>query len=269
MSDSIPLPIRADFHSKFSARWGFVKGLLAGVVIEVPAIAGLLWVLARWGLGDPDVPFARLLQLTALFAGTAAILTAGGVGRLAAHMAAPRGRSRAVLVAARAHAVAFLALVLIAAIPHRHLPASIAGWLAMAAAAALVGATTGAAIGLVCSGPAPVGIADVVALARTPGHALQHLLDPEDLRRLGAAMRLRTGHLITAMFEPAAPPPAELAEPPKPPATEKPVQPMPPPSPGGEFPEASELALPPIDEHGGAAPSPSSAEQACSEKNRQ
>lgn len=209
MPDSIPLSIRAQFPSAFPARWGFAKGLVVGAVVEVPAIAGLLWLLAQGGMGDSAVPFARLLRFTALFAGTAGILTAGGVGRLAAHASTAGGRRRAMVVAARAHAVAALGLVLIAALPHRHLPATVIGWLTVCAGGAVVGAGIGAVIGFVCSGPAPVGIADVVALARTPGHALQQLVDPADLRQLGATLRDRTEDLLTGMFEPAAPPPAE------------------------------------------------------------
>lgn len=211
MADSTLSSITTDFPRIFPARWGFWKGLGAGAVVEIPAISGSVW-LSGWLIGRPAAPFANILRLTALFAGVAALLTAGGIGRLAAYSPISKsrgGRYRAALVAARAHAVASLALVFIAALPHRHLPAHIAGWLALFGIGALIGAGTGAAIGLICSGPAPVGIADVVALARKPGHALHELIDPEDLRHLGAALRDRTEQLLTGMFEPVQPPPAD------------------------------------------------------------
>ena len=59
------------------ARWGFFKGLLTGAAIEVPAIAVGVWVLARLGLGDPEVPFMRIVRLTAIFAGIADEAIAG------------------------------------------------------------------------------------------------------------------------------------------------------------------------------------------------
>ena len=68
-------------------RWGFSKGLLTGVAIEVPAITATVWVLAQLGIGNAEVPFMRVLRLTTVFAGIAALFTAGGIGRLAAYAA--------------------------------------------------------------------------------------------------------------------------------------------------------------------------------------
>ncbi len=194
-------------------RWGFVKGLLTGAVIEVPAMAAAVWVLARLGIGDPDVPFMRILRFSAVFAGVAALVTAGGVGRLAAHASAERGRRGAVLVAARAHAAATAGLVVIAAIPHGHLPEARIAWLALPAVGAVFGAASGAMIGAVCSGAAPVGISDVFALAKRPSDVLRQLLSPDDLIRLGAAIRNRTTTMLGGMFEPAQRPPAEAPAP--------------------------------------------------------
>src|SRR5438132_6552057 len=109
-------------------RWGFVKGALTGAVIEVPALAAAVWLLARMGIGDPDVAFMRILRIGAVFAGIAALFTAGGIGRLAAYTSIERGRQRAIVVAARAHAVATAGLVIIALIPHGHLPTHRALW---------------------------------------------------------------------------------------------------------------------------------------------
>jgi hypothetical protein len=191
-------------------RWGFWKGLLTGAVIEVPALAAGVWLLARLGATDPDVGFMRLVRLTAVFAGIAAVLTAAGIGRLAAHASVDRigGRRHAVYVAARAHAVASAGLVMIATIPHGHLPVHRFGWLLLPIVGAAVGWICGAMIGLVCGGAAPVGIAEVMTLARAPGHALRQLLDPEDLLKIGHAVRHRTQQVLH-MFDPAKPPPEE------------------------------------------------------------
>jgi len=215
MSDPTLPTVTARIPSAIPPRWGFWKGLVTGAVLEVPAFAGGIWLLARFGVGDPSVGFMRILRLTAVFAGIAAVLTAGGIGRLAAYASVakhpvtkvPGGRQRAVLVAARTHAAAGMGLLLIAAIPHGHLPAHLWAWLPLPLAGAIVGAACGASIGIVCGGTAPVGFADVWQLARTPGAALRQLLDPEDLVKLGAALRQRTTNLFEGMFEPAKRPP--------------------------------------------------------------
>ena len=191
--------------------WGFWKGLLTGAVIEVPALATGVWLLARFGASDPDVGFMRMVRLTAVFVGIAAVFTAAGVGRLAAHASVDKigGRRHAMFVAARAHAAASAGLIIIAAIPHGHLPAHRFAWLLLPIVGAAVGWLSGALIGIVCGGAAPVGIAEVMALARTPGHALRQLLDPEDLMKIGAAVRHRTQQMFGGMFDPAKPPPED------------------------------------------------------------
>lgn len=188
----------------FPPRWAFFKGLLTGLVIEVPAFAVGVWLLARAGIGDRDVSFMRILRLTTLFAGPAAVITAAGIGRLAAHASVDKigGRRHAMLVAARAHAAAGAGLLLIAAIPHAHLPERVLGWLAILAMGALVGAWCGAVIAVICGTAGPVRIGDVMAAAiKRPGEALRSLLDPEELIKLGAAVRQRTTHMIDSMFE--------------------------------------------------------------------
>jgi hypothetical protein len=210
MPDPESKPVNPRIPAAFPPRWGFFKGFLTGAVIEVPALASGVWLLARLGIGNPDAPFMRMLRLAVVFAGIAAVLTAAGIGRLAAYASVDRvggGRRRAMAVAARAHAAAGVGLLLIAAIPVGHMPGHSLAWLAYPLAGGAVGAVCGAAIGLVCGGAAPVGIADVFALARTPGAALRQLLDPEDLVKLGAAVRQRTTHLFEGMFEPAKRPP--------------------------------------------------------------
>ena len=197
----------------FPPRWGFFKGLLTGLVIEVPAIAFAVWALAQLGVGNPDVPFMRVLRLTAVFAGIAAVFTAAGIGRLAAYASVEHGggRRRAAWVGARAHAAASGALVVIAAIPHGQLPAMPWHWLALVGGGVVVGAACGALIGVVCGGAAPV-IHEVVAFARRPTEMLRALLDPEELVKLGLAVRNRTTHLFDGMFEPEPPRPAGAAD---------------------------------------------------------
>ena len=80
---------------------------------------------------------------------------------------------------------------------------------------ALVGATCGLAIGVVCGGAAPINILDMLALARTPTAKLRHLLDPEDLVRIASLVRSRTTQVFHTMFDPAERPPEDPQPPPK------------------------------------------------------
>jgi hypothetical protein len=211
-------------------RWGFWKGLVTGLAIEVPAITATIWLLAQLGIGNAEVSVIRILRLTTVFAGIAALFTAGGIGRLAAYASLDGGRRRAVIVAARAHAVASAGLVLIAAIPHGQLPGHSIAWLACAAGGLIAGAACGALIGFWCGGVVPVELADVWSLARRPSEALRSWLDPHELVRLGAAVRDRTTNLFEGMFDPAPlppPPPGSTldAKPPASPATSPPDSP--------------------------------------------
>ncbi len=175
---------------------------MTGAVIEVPILAATVWILARLGIGNAETPFMRMVRLTAVFAGIAAVFTAAGIGRLAAHASVEGGRRRAIFVAARAHAAASIGLVMIAAIPHGQLPESHAGWLVYPLGGLIAGALSGALIGAVCGGAAPVTFGDVLSLARRPTDALRQLVDPEDLVRVGARLRERTTHLFEGLFEP-------------------------------------------------------------------
>jgi hypothetical protein len=215
MADPRLPTVSSRLSAAYPPRWGFFKGLLTGAVIEVPAIALGVWLLARMGIGDPSVAYGELLRMTAWFAGIAALFTAGGIGRLAAHASVDKigGRRRAMVVAARAHAAAGAGLVLIATIPHAHLPESFFGWLAILAMGGVVGAGCGAAIGVVCGGAAPVSISDMLGAAiKRPSEVLRQLLDPEDLLKLGAAVRDRTTEMLVSardVFQPAERPPTE------------------------------------------------------------
>jgi hypothetical protein len=124
-------------------------------------------------------------------------------------------------VAAQTHAAAGAGLVLIATIPQGHLPEGSLVWFAIFAMGGLIGAACGAVIGAICGGAAPVRIGDVMAAAiKRPSEALRQLLDPEDLIKLGAAVRQRTTQVFGGMFEPAERPPEQ---PPKPVETVEPI----------------------------------------------
>lgn len=205
MSTPAPPPV-SPRPSPAPAPWGFWKGLFTGAAIEIPALSATVWLLARAGVGNPDAGFMHIMRLTTVFAGIAALFTAAGIGRLAAH-AAPAGRRRAVWVAARAHAMAGAGLVIIAAIPLGHVPVKPTGFIPIACAGLVCGAACGAIIGLVCGGVAPVGLGDVWTLAKFPTTALRTLLSPEDLVKLGGAVRSRTTRMFEGIFEPAAKPP--------------------------------------------------------------
>jgi hypothetical protein len=192
--------------------------------VEIPVLVATVWGLARLGIGNPEVGVMQLTRLTTVFAGLAALLTAGGIGRLAAQASIERGggRPRAMMVAARAHAFASAGLVIIAAIPHGHLPGRTWAALALPGAGLIAGAVVGALIGAVCGGLAPVSLGEVMALARRPSDALRQLLDPDDLVRFGAAVRDRTTQMFDGMFDPAAPPPPAPDPAPSPSAVEPP-----------------------------------------------
>lgn len=208
LSPSADLPVQ-------QPRWAFWKGLLTGAAIEIPLLATTVWLLARFGFGNPDVAWMRTIRITAVFAGAAALLTAGGIGRLAAYAVVDGGRRTAIWRAARAHAIAGAGLVMIAAIPHGQLPENPYGWLAFLGGGLVCGAVAGAGIGLVCSAPTALAqLADVWSLARKPSTVLRNLVDADDLMRLGSVLRARTTNLFEGIFDPAAREPAPPAAPP-------------------------------------------------------
>lgn len=181
--------------------------MLTGVAIEIPLIAMTVWLVARLGVGNARADFMHVVRLAAVFTGVAAILTAGGIGRLAAYAYVEKGRKHGVLVAARTHAIATAGLVIIAAIPHGELDFRDPAWLALPAAGAVTGALCGATIGALCTTTTSVGLADVWSVTMKPTEALRSLLSPADLVRLGSALRTRTTTLFEGIFEPAPPPP--------------------------------------------------------------
>ena len=205
-------------------RWAFFKGLLTGAAIEIPLIAATVWLVARLGIGDPTVGFMPVMRLAAVFTGVAALLTAGGIGRLAAYTSVEKGRRHAITVATRTHAIATAGLVVIAAIPHGAIDFRDFSWVVLPAVGLLAGAFCGAVIGTVCTGTTSVGLADVWSVTMKPTEVLRSLLSPADLVRLGSALRTRTSTMFEGIFDPAPKPPAEppKAEP-KPDDTKKAV----------------------------------------------
>ncbi|HLL22885.1 MAG TPA: hypothetical protein VK427_12185, partial [Kofleriaceae bacterium] len=186
--------------------------LLTGAAIEIPLIAATVWVAARLGVGNQEVGLMPVVRLAAVFAGFAALLTAGGIGRLAAYTAVEHGRKRAVIAAARTHAIATAGLVLIAAIPHGELEFRSISWLLLPGLGLLAGAISGAIIGSVCTSTTAVGLSDVWHVTLKPTEALRELLSPSDPVRLGSPLRPRTRALFEGIFD--APPPAP--QPPQP-----------------------------------------------------
>lgn len=198
---------------------------MTGAAIEVPIIAATVWLVARLGVGNPAVDFMSIMRLAAVFTGVAALFTAGGIGRLAAYTTVEKGRKHAIYVAARTHAIATAGLVVIAAIPHGELDFRDWSWLMLPGTGLLAGALCGMIIGTLCTGQAPVGLADVWSVTMKPTEALTKLLSPSDLVRLGSALRSRTSTLFEGIFEPAPPPPkpAEPLASEPPPASQAPA----------------------------------------------
>lgn len=188
-------------------RWAFFKGFLTGAAIEIPLIAATVWLAARLGVGNRHVGFMPVMRLAAVFAGVAALFTAGGIGRLAAYTSVEKGRKHAVIVAARTHAIAMAGLVVIAAIPHGEIEFRHLSWLVLPGLGLFAGALAGSIIGSVCTGSTSVGLADVWSVTMKPTEALRSLLSPADLVRLGSALRSRTSTLFEGIFDPAPLPP--------------------------------------------------------------
>jgi hypothetical protein len=203
-----------------SPRWGFLKGLVVGAIVEVPTFAAALWLLGRQKLVAPS-EFMHLLRLTAAFAGVAAVLTAGGIGRVAAY-ASIRGRGgrlRSTYVASATHAVAGIGIAVIAGVASELFTNVHSTWIWISVAGVVAGAACGAMIGAVCGGPSPIRAADIFALAKKPTDALFTILGPEDLVRLGTKVKDRATQVTDGLFDPAELPPDSMTNIPIQPAT--------------------------------------------------
>ena len=150
----------------------------------------------------------EIVRTTTVFAGVPALLTAGGLGRLAAHEAMAGTRRAAIARTCAAHGVASVLLALIAAIPHGLLPSSVASWGLLVILGGMAGALCGAAIALVCAGATPRQVTDVLSLVKLPAATLRQIIDSEDLGRLGAAVRHRASMMFDGLLDPAVPRPS-------------------------------------------------------------
>ena len=163
----------------------FWKGAAIALFPLIPMIGAAIWLLARLGVGNATAGPIEVLRLSVVFAGPAALLTAGGVGRLAAEAGAEGGRKRAAWVGGRTMAVAGAGLGILAAIPQGDLPIQWPGWAAVMGTGALVGAAGGVLIGLVVGAPLPT--------LTELGVPERYQVDPLDvLRRAGQRARRAT-----------------------------------------------------------------------------
>jgi hypothetical protein len=170
--------------------FGFFKGVALGFIVVIPAVALAVWVLSWAGVIGRRIAMAEAIRMTTMFAGAAAVLTAGGIGRLAAFSSTlPAGRRGAVVRATRVQAIAGAGLTLIAAIPFGHLPDDLKQWAWIGVAGAATGAIAGALIGLVCGAPLsdqvtlPELFRRVPALAEWAKHASNDPRFQEQARR--------------------------------------------------------------------------------------
>ena len=146
----------ARHEATFPPRWAFLKGSLLGFVFALPLTATTVWVLAHLGLGDPTT-YRRTLRFALVFAGIPAMLSAGGVGRVAARAAVARATGpirRSVRAGALAFAPAGAGLVLLTALALGG-PASPAGWGFLALVGVGCGLVVGGVIGLWSGSPIP------------------------------------------------------------------------------------------------------------------
>lgn len=141
-------------------RLAVLQGLVAGTVLTLPALTLGLSILAWLGMGHRETSPERILRMVIAFAGVPAVLTWGGIARLAARTAiAPRGGVvPATLRAGLAGAAAGAGLAVIAAIPLSLFPKDPMHELGMVLGIALAGsgagALSGAATGLLLGGQA-------------------------------------------------------------------------------------------------------------------
>jgi hypothetical protein len=261
--------------SKKAPSFGFLKGAAIGIVVVIPSVAATVWLLARFGVGKPGVAWVETLRMATLFAGVAAVITAGGIGRLAANAAtAPGGHRTAVVRAARAQAVAGAGLVLIAAIPHGHLPDRLSAWAWYGVAGAVTGAIDGVVIGVLCGWPrADRGVAELVRRVPVVAEWARAAQSDPRLAAFREPPRRARRAAIVGEVVPPPPPEAAPAEPPPPPAPAAPAPvrpraasfgdeptPLPEPVPLGEdAPAASPLAGPPATEDAPAPADPPAA----------
>ena len=121
---------------------------MVALVLGLPLLATTVYLLGQLGICSAE-SFRRDLRFTALFAGLPALLTAGGVGRLAARRVIDGGQLMASLrTGAITYATASMGLIVLVAVPIGGLPEEPLRWSWLLVAGATSGALVGAVIGL-------------------------------------------------------------------------------------------------------------------------
>jgi hypothetical protein len=133
-------------------RDAFLRGAIVAMMVALPATAGAAMFLSSIDVGgDPLAPFERVLAFAAVFAGVPALISIGGVGRLAARASAfaPRRRTAAAISAALPACGAIGAgLTILTLVPLGAVPASTEDWALAAGAGVVAGFVPGAILGL-------------------------------------------------------------------------------------------------------------------------
>lgn len=131
--------------------FGFLKGAVLGLVLLLPLAALACYLLARIGIGDPDTSYTQVISFVAVFGGLPGILSAGGVGRVAARTAvAPRrgGTGWSILVSAAACTVIGAGVVILSVVPLGEVPTTSERWLWITGFGGGAGLMCGIMIGL-------------------------------------------------------------------------------------------------------------------------
>ncbi|HUS65454.1 MAG TPA: hypothetical protein VMZ28_12970 [Kofleriaceae bacterium] len=131
--------------------FAFLKGAVLGLVVLLPLAALACYLLAQIGIGDPDASYTQIISFVAVFGGLPAIVSAGGVGRVAARTAvAPRrgGTGWSILVAAAACTVIGAGVVILSVVPLGEVPTARDRWLWITGFGGGAGLVCGIMIGL-------------------------------------------------------------------------------------------------------------------------
>jgi hypothetical protein len=133
-------------------RGAFVRGAMIGLVVGLPAIAGIAFLLSFLEIGgDPTAPFARVIAFASVFAGIPALISAGGIGRLVARASAAnpqRPVAAAIFAAVLPFAAVGAGLAILTIVPLGAIPATPADWAMTAGAGAVAGIVAGAILGM-------------------------------------------------------------------------------------------------------------------------
>jgi hypothetical protein len=155
--------VRSRYEERQPPRGAFLKGALLGCVIGIPLFAALTYALTLVGMRAVPYSLEHVFFIVAALGGLPLILSAGGVGRLAARASiSPRRRPMlgGVFAAARALAVAGLGVVLIALTAVGGFPLSQREWALAAGAGVLGGVVLGSLVGAWAASGGSIASAD-------------------------------------------------------------------------------------------------------------